>query len=273
MAKISHFPQKEIPEKVEPIYGFGGLQKLLRSMGYNVRTANGYKAMQTKDIGRDEIRNIVVKDDGIYYKDDDGELRKIFMYKRKYHLEQYGKPRFHIRQCEVISDFMRRGSFNAEYRGANIESVKVIDTDNNNMETSVSELPLCKFCQGLASAEFPRVITSKEFVEKLKEEGEALEPQADVEVDFRGYTKDWRQVQNTYLVKVDYTCESCGVHIENSYDYRFLRVHHKNNKRADNRQANLTCLCPRCYQAVRKDQQSKAENDILKEFNERYPKR
>ena len=183
MAKLTNIPPKEKQEKATPIHAFEGLQKLLRSMGYNVRTANGYKAMQTKDIGRDEIRNITVKDDGIYYKDDDGELRKIFMYKRKYHLEEYGKPRFHIRQCEVISDFMRRGSFNAEYRGANIETVKVIDTDNGNAETSVSELPLCKYCQGMAAAEFPRVITSKEFVEKLKEEGEAMEPQEDVEVD------------------------------------------------------------------------------------------
>ena len=270
MAKLTNIPPKEKQEKATPIHAFEGLQKLLRSMGYNVRTANGYKAMQTKDIGRDEIRNITIKDDGIYYKDDDGELRKIFMYKRKYHLEEYGKPRFHIRQCEVISDFMRRGSFNAEYRGANIETVKVIDTDNGNTETSVSELPLCKYCQGMAAAEFPRVITSKEFVEKLKEEGEAMEPQEDVEVDFRGYTKDWRQIQNAYLQKSNYTCGSCGIHIENAYDYRFLRVHHKNNKRADNRQTNLICLCPRCYNKTRKDAPSKAENDILKDFNDKY---
>ena len=270
MAKLNIIPHKEKQEKATPIYAFEGLQKLLRSMGYNVRTANGYKAMQTKDIGRDEIRNIIIKDDGIYYKDDDGELRKIFLYKRKYKLETFGNPKFHIRQCETISDFMRRGSFNAEYRGANVETVKVINTDNNNTETTVSGLELCKYCQAMAREEFPRIITTNDFVKKLKEEGEALEPQKDVEVDFRGYTKDWKKFEKDYIEKVNYTCEKCGIHIENTYDYHFLKVHHKNNKRVDNRQSNLICLCPRCYFSVSGDKPTKAENDILSEFNEKY---
>jgi len=264
---------KQEGQKVTPIYNFSGLQNLLRSMGYNVRSANGYKAMKTKDIGKAEIRNIIIKDDGIYYKDEDGELRKIYMYKRNYRLEEHGKPRFHIRQCEVISDFMRRGTFNQEYRGANIEAVQVRDKDNFDKETTVTELPLCKYCWNIARAEYPTLITSKQFVEKLKAEGEALEPQGDVEVDFRGYTKDWHTVESNYLVKKHHTCEVCGLVIENQFDFHFLRVHHKNNKRSDNRESNLQCLCPRCYSALSSVTLSKAESAELQDFSNKYKKR
>ena len=101
MAKVNSSENNKKKE-VTPIHSFAGLKNLLNSMGYNVRSASGYKVMNTVDIGRAEIRNIIMKDDGIYYRDEDGELRKIYMYKRNYRLTEHGKPRFHIRQCETI---------------------------------------------------------------------------------------------------------------------------------------------------------------------------
>ena len=254
-------------EKPTPIYSFDGLKNLLRSLGYDVGDAEGYKPIQATDLDAKEIRdNIVMRDDGIFYRDKTGTLRKIFMYKRSYKLNEHGKPRFHIRQCEVISDFIRRGAFRTDYRGANVETVMVRDTDNNDEETEVTGLPLCKYCQKMASNEFPYVITSNQFVQKLKEEGEKQEKNTDTEVDSRGYTKDWATVKLRYLKKIDYTCEKCGIHLRNPFEYPLLKVHHKNGQNADNRDANLICLCPICYADETKKTPSKAEALIITEF-------
>ena len=269
MAKIGSTDNKD-KEEVTPIHSFAGLKNLLNSMGYNVRSASGYKVMKTVDIGRAEIRNIIMKDDGIYYRDEDGELRKIYMYKRNYKLTEHGKPRFHIRQCETITSFMQMGTFNKEYRGANVEAVKVRDKDNFDKETTVTDLPLCTYCWNMARNEFPTKITSREYVEKLKAEGEPLEKEGDVEVDFRGYTKDWRKVQTSYMAKKGYTCESCHVTMKTQFDYHFLRVHHKNNKKTDNRESNLICLCPECYEKERKSPSTKADKQVLEDFLKKY---
>ena len=254
-------------EEPTPIYTFDGLKNLLRSLGYNVGNAEGYKPLPVTDLGESEIRNnIVMQDNGIFYRDDTGTLRKIFMYKRSYKLTEHGKPRFHIRQCEVISDFIRRGAFHADYRGANVETVMVRDMDNNYKETEVTELPLCRYCQKMASEEFPYVITSNQFVKKLKEEGETTSEDKDTEVDHWGYTKDWATVKARYLKKTNYTCEKCGTHLSNPFDFHLLKVHHKNGKNADNRDSNLVTLCPICYAEETNETLSKAESLIITEF-------
>ena len=257
-------------EEVTAIYSFAGLKKLLISMGYNVRSTSGYKIMKTVDIGRAEIRNVIMKDDGIYYRDEDGELRKIYMYKRNYKLTEHGKPRFHIRQCETIRSFMMMGTFNQEYRGANIEAVKVRDKDNFDKETTVTELPLCTYCWKMAQDEFPYKINSCEYVAKLKAEGEPLEKEDDVEVDFRGYTKNWCKIQSDYMAQKNYTCESCHITMKTPFDYHFLRVYHKNGEKTDNREGNLVCLCPECYEKIQKSPTTKADKQILNDYLKKY---
>ena len=269
MAKFNSSDDNKKKE-VTPIHSFAGLKNLLNSMGYNVRSASGYKVMKTVDIGRAEIRNIIMEDDGIYYRDEDGELRKIYMYKRNYRLTEHGKPRFHIRQCETIRSFMMMGTFNQEYRGANVEAVKVRDKDNFDKETTVTDLPLCTNCWNMARNEFPYKITSREYVEKLKAEGEPLEKEGDVEVDFRGCTKDWKKIEIDFKAKKNHTCESCHVIMKTPFDYHFLYVHHKNEKPADNRESNLACLCPECYFKVRKTPPTLAEKKILDDFLKKY---
>lgn len=253
-------------EEPTPFYDFAGLKNLLRNMGYRVDPAVGYRPIQTTDIGAMEIRNnIVMRDDGIFYRDIDGELRKIFMYKRSYHLRQHGKPRFHIRKCEVINDFISKGALNAEYRGANVATVNVKNRDFGGEETPVSELPLCRYCQAMASDEFPTVITSEEFVERLQEEGELLADE-ETEVNLWGFTKDWAGIKSKYLKKINYTCESCGAVMKSPFDHHFLRVYHINKKKTDNRDANLKCVCPSCYFNETNERPSKADEIIIQEY-------
>ena len=115
----------------EPIYKFEGLKKLLASKGYIVEEAKGYREIENVEVELDDVRNkMEFTDEGIFLNDDVTNSRQqIFLYKRDYYLERYGKPRYHTHKCEVIQDFINKGRFH-DYRRANTESVMVRDMDD-----------------------------------------------------------------------------------------------------------------------------------------------
>lgn len=150
-----------------PIHSFSGLKNLLSSLGFDVGDADGYKAIDVTDISVEELRNGAIEftDNGIFVTTNNVR-HQIFLYRRDYHLELYGKPRFHIVKCQTIRSFINNYSMTA-YRRANTATVLVHDMDDD-MDTEVDDLPLCKFCLKIAPQAFPDMTTS-DFVELLKE--------------------------------------------------------------------------------------------------------
>ena len=98
-----------------------------------------------------------------------------------------------------------------------------------------------------------------------------------MEVDIFGYTKDWEAVSRAYRTKKDFSCEACGLHIENELDRMYLHTHHINGNKIDNREHNLRCLCVRCHANVDENHQQRlttgANRVIYDEFCRKYPKR
>ena len=263
----------------EPIYKFEGLKSLLRSMGYRLDKAVGYKPLKIEDVDINDIRkNIKFSDKGIFLIDQtDDQERQIFLYKRNYHLARYGKPRFHIRKCQTIQDFINSGTFKSEYRRANTEPVLVKDMDSNMREVEVRNLPLCKYCMNMALGEYSRSMTSADFVKILQQADDSYEKAPDnIEVDILGYTKDWAEISLAYRELHEYTCEKCGLRITNPFDQRFMQTHHRNGNKTDNRQSNLQCLCIRCHASI--DDRHKANfarggnRATLENFNTKYPR-
>lgn len=257
-----------------PIHSFGGLKKLLTDMGYNVGKAQAYKPIEVADVSLEEIKNGTIEfaDDGIFV-NTDGVRRQVFLYKRSYRLELYGKPRFHIRKCSTIEEFMHSDKSIPEYRRANTSKVWVRDMDDSMTDKEVDNLPLCKNCLRIA-AETYHGMTSADFVEILKSVDES-EPEENVEVDIFGYTKDWEQISKAYREIHDYTCENCGLHITDPFDQQYIHTHHRNARKTDNRTSNLQCLCIRCHAAIdefHKERFNSGANKILlDEFNAKYP--
>ena len=262
----------------KPIYNFEKIKKTLASLGYEIEKAQGYREIENVDVDLNDLKNnIEFTDDGIFFTDStDGSKHQIFLYKRKYRVNTYGKPRYHVRKCKVIQDFINKGSFEKEYRRANTDVVNVLDMDDFNKEKKVDHLPLCKYCANMIFNESLKEIDSTEFVELLKRTSEVEdEKPKNIEVDIFGYTKDWEKVSSDYRESKNYTCERCGLHISNPFDRYYMHTHHKNGDKTNNKESNLECLCIRCHSQVddihRHNYSYGANKKILDQFNDDYP--
>lgn len=272
---------------MNPICSFNKFKKALEDRGIHVGDATGFIAIGGEDVLPDNIPNIsIVSCEGIKYDIGDGRSTKVFLYKRKYHLELYGKPRYHIRECKTIQEFMSSGTFRREYRMANTEEVKVINMDDHDVEINVSALPLCKNCLEMVQNEISHRQQPVDFnnyngalskadssvYSELLREGE--DTQQEVWVDINGYTDDWPAVSFAYRQKHDFTCERCGVKMESVLDYRFMQTHHRNGVKTNNHENNLECLCIECHSQVDETHQKNfshgANAIMLKSFRDKY---
>lgn len=274
---------------MNPLCTFPLFRQALEDQGIHVGDATGFIAIGGEDVLPDNIQNISFEPgEGIIYTFGDGRSTKVFLYKRRYHLENYGKPRYHIRNCKVIQEFINSGSFKREYRMANTDEVKVINWDKRDREENVDRLPLCQFCMQVVLAEaaqrataidlnryqgFLSLTDSTDYAQHLRKEAEE---EKEVWVDKNGYTDDWPAISFAYRKKHNFTCERCGVSMESPMDYRFMQTHHRNGVKTNNNESNLECLCIECHSQVDKAHRenfSKGANAImLDSFRRKYRK-
>ena len=272
-------------DAMNPICTFEKFRKALEDRGLQVSDATSFVAIGGEDVLPENIQNISFEPGiGIKYDLSNGRSTKVFLYKRRYKLQLYGKPRYHIRECQTIQEFMNSGSFRREYRMANTDEVKVINWDDYNKEVFVNALPLCKYCQNIVMEEARKGVESPDYnhfksassdsssySELLRYENDT---NTEVWVDINGYTDDWPAISHAYREKHDFTCERCGVKMESVLDYRFMQTHHRDGQKTNNKESNLECLCIECHSQVndvhRANFSSGANVIMLESFRKKY---
>ena len=238
-------------DDLEPIYDFASLKDFLSKRGYRIGTRDAYEPFTPEVVKAADVRNgrMSFTNVGIYVNCDDGVERQVFLYKKDYHLVQYDKPRIHICKCQIIQEFINSGGFNAHYVRANSEPVPVIDLDDYYQRKQISSLPLCTYCSRIYIGQY--IHNSTDFVNLLRSasDNQTDDPQ-EVELDLFGYTRDWEAISKQYREKQNYTCERCGLKIDDTYDRQYIHVHHINGDKLNNKEENLKCLCLYCHSHV-----------------------
>ena len=237
-------------ENEEPIYDFSALKSFLIKRGFTIGTRQAYEAIKPEDVKPEDVTNgtMEFREDGIFVLGSDGRERQVFLYKKDYKMLQYGKPRFHICKCETIDDFIRSGRFRQHYVRANTEPVPVRNLDNRGIVEEVSGLPLCRYCMDMISN--VTALNTTQFVELLKAANGDNHQEEKQETNLFGYTRDREYISRELREKQNYTCENCGLKIEDDYDKQFMHVHHINGDKTNNDESNLKCLCLYCHAHV-----------------------
>lgn len=266
-------------EDYKPLIGFEALKAKLIALGINVNLGNndGYTLIESQDVTINDLCNgaLVIEDNEIYNMNTyTGECRRVFLYKREYHLKLYGPPKYHICKCATIVDFMNPNGEIPKYRQANSMHVKVQNIDDNYKEVELDNLPLCKNCAMILGNKNLNM-TSYEFAELLKKTWETSNSsRKKVEVDVNGYTKDWQSISQQFRRKHDYTCERCGVKVMGLMESEFIQTHHRNGIKTDNREENLECLCIKCHSDIDnthyKNFSTPAQQYLIHEFMQKY---
>jgi hypothetical protein len=226
------------------LYSFTKLAEKLTKLGYPAATESGFRSIRV-DFNAETFKKAVSEGvirfskDGIYLTHE-GREWKGYMYMPTYRISQYkSMPRFHITRCPKIEELFTSG-YGFYYKWSNNKLNDITDRDTqDNYENQ--KLQLCLHCQNSITG----VADTEDFFNTL--EAEKAQEIVNVDVDIFGYTLDWEKISRAFKKKKDYTCESCGIKVENSYDKRFIHTHHKNGNKLNNKINNLQCLCVLCH--------------------------
>lgn len=238
------------------IYDFNDLKLFVkRHLGIDPDTINSKFKPITEKLTRAELdKRVEIDLDGIFFLDKKGNKHKGFLYiesgysQRTIDKAKTSVPKFHIVNCETIQSQKQRQNFNGHYVFSN-ESIEMED----RYDGVVKELEICGNCVKLHD-EVHRGMKTSEYREKIilsdEKEGNFFDSELpkDVSTDFWGYTHDWDETSKNYRIKKKFTCEACGINLnQNLVNGYYLETHHLDGNPKNNDEDNLKCLCVLCH--------------------------
>lgn len=242
------------------VYNFNELKVFVqRQLGIDPDRINSKFKPITEKLTKAQLdQSVEINHDGITFTDKKGNKHKGFLYIESGYsqrtIEQTGTrlPKFHVINCQTIQEQKQRRNFNGHYVFST-EPIRMEDIDG-----VTKELTLCGNCNKVHS-ETERGMTTSEYREQFilndHVEGEFFESELPKEVstDFWGYTHDWYETSRNYRMKNKFTCEDCGINLnQNLVNGYYLETHHIDGNPKNNDEDNFKCLCVLCHASVDK---------------------
>lgn len=226
------------------LYDFKKLSQKLDFLNFPEVTESRFEIVR-KDFSEEEKKgNITFKEDGIYLKIN-GVEHKGYMYIKVADVEQYDFPKFHISNCQTITQQQRQNMFHGHYYWSNSNIVDVQQRGTTTIHKDVI-LNLCGNCRN--AARITDYKNTQGFFDLLDIQDNG--PINDAELDMFGYVKDWQQISKKFRIENEFTCDNCTIKIENKFDQRYIQVHHRNGNKLNNKRENLQCLCTLCHSNI-----------------------
>lgn len=217
----------------------------------------------TARLNKEELRRRVRRTaDGFYYKDDEGIEHKGFLYigngYARPHLdsdtgEETIVPRFHTCNCDTIAVQILRHNYDGHYVFSDV-AVEMVEYDGTKKDPK-----LCSKCQ-MMMPQLRKRMTTEQYEQLLRNEAEkaghfrTADLPKHIDVLESGYTPNWAEKSRDYRQRRKFTCEDCGIQLNERYvDGFYLETHHISGVKTDNRDLNLKCLCVLCHANVNEE--------------------
>lgn len=238
------------------IYDFKNLKEFVQAqLGINSDKVNSKFKLITEKLTKAQLdESVEINANGITFTDKKGNKHKGFLYiESGYSLSMIEKaktsvPKFHILNCETIKNQRLRSNFNGHYVFSN-EIIKMED----RYDHVVKEPRLCGYCS-MQNSDVTKGMKTSEYREKFilvdKTDGNFSDNELPINIstDFWGYTLDWDETSKNYRIKRKFTCENCGINLnQNLVNGYYLETHHIDGNPKNNEEGNLRCLCILCH--------------------------